>query len=71
MHANGWQFINAKNEWHYFAGGRSLCRKLSVITTGKNTSHGEDNNPDNCVVCKERLATMKNAISKALEAKNN
>lgn len=65
MIATGWQYIKLKDEWHFFAGGRSLCRKVAVIKTGKvKLSDRDDNDPDNCDKCKNRLAEIKEAQSK-------
>lgn len=68
MIATGWIYIKLKDQWHFFAGGRSLCRKFTVVKTGKNKlTDRDDNDPENCADCKERLQTIREAqIKKTL-----
>ena len=56
---SGWWWPSNSRKAHYICGGagRSLCCKWG--TFGQVTvQEGNDDSPDNCAVCKRRLAAM-------------
>lgn len=47
----GWSFlINYPKRWHYFRGGRSLCRRYMAFSL-PHMEQGNDDSPDNCKAC--------------------
>lgn len=55
----GWKGLANASKWHYFdVAGRSLCgRWLTMSRAGLET--GNDDSPDNCLVCRRKLAKLK------------
>lgn len=46
----GWTWLMNSTKWHYFRGGRSLCRRYMVL--GRPEFEGDSpNSPDNCRTC--------------------
>ncbi len=54
----GWKGLSNSKKWHYFIGGRSLCRKWMIMTT-LGLEQGNDDSNDNCAACRRSLAAMK------------
>jgi len=45
-------------KWHYFVDRQSLCGKWAVFSDD-DLETGSDDSPDNCAVCKRKLAKSK------------
>ena len=76
MFKEGWTWLLNAKKWHYFVDGRALCGKWMLFSTPE-LEQGNDNSPDNCVVCQKKLTIRKNKMSKetleylkSLEGKN-
>jgi hypothetical protein len=54
----GWTWLYNSTKWHYFRNNRSLCGKWALWAVGE-LEQGNDNSPDNCVVCRRKLAKEK------------
>ena len=55
----GWARVDYSRKWHYFVDGRSLCRSYGVFDK-VSLEQGNDNSPDNCAICKRKLAKRGN-----------
>jgi hypothetical protein len=49
----GWTYLYNSPKWHYFRGGRSLCKRW--MTFGSEFEQGMDKSPDNCKGCMTAL----------------
>lgn len=57
----GWKhLLNARN-WHYFRDGRSLCGRWGTFSD-EGLELGNDNSPDNCKKCREKLLKLKKML---------
>ena len=45
----GWTYLYNSPKWHYFRGGRALCKRW--MTFGNDFEQGNDTSPDNCKGC--------------------
>ena len=51
----GWKKLWNAAKWHYFNGeGGSLCGRW--MTFGREFEQGNNDSPDNCALCRKRLA---------------
>jgi len=50
----GWQKPWNARKWHYFVDGESLCGRW-LLLGWKEWLTGNDDSPDNCKKCRERL----------------
>jgi hypothetical protein len=50
----GWTYLLNAPKWHYFVGGRSLCRRWALFSTTALES-GNDDSTDNCKSCRVEL----------------
>jgi len=64
----GWTYLFNSPKWHYFRGGRSLCKRW--MTFGSEFEQGNDKSPDNCKGCMTALEKERaKAASKQLKTK--
>ena len=54
----GWGACKNTPKWHYFIGGRSLCRRFMKLSNYC-LEQGNDNSPDNCKECQKKLFKLK------------
>ena len=50
----GWKYLNNSKFWHYFREGTSLCGKWATFSM-EGCEQGNNDSPDNCKKCKEKL----------------
>ena len=55
----GWTWLYNSKKWHYFRDGRSLCGKWGRFGSPDTLEQGKDDSPDNCAVCRKKLAKEK------------
>lgn len=53
--SEGWKPLSNAKLWHYFRDGKSLCGKWMTLSM-RDVEQGNDNSPDNCKACKDKLA---------------
>ena len=61
----GWAYLSNSPKWHYFRGGRSLCKRWGYF--GHDEEQGKDDSPDNCLACRKKLAKEKALAGKGGE----
>lgn len=54
----GWSFCSTSAKAHYFVDGRSLCNRWMFLSDPE-LEQGNDNSPDNCVICRKKLLRRK------------
>lgn len=54
----GWTWLVNSRKWHYFINGRSLCGKFLLLVVPE-LEQGNDDSPDNCVICRRELEKRK------------
>jgi hypothetical protein len=57
----GWAYLSNARFWHYFVGGRSLCRRWAIFKIA-GFEVGNDSSPDNCKVCLKILLKNKKNV---------
>ena len=56
----GWGSLLTATKWHYFTvDGRSLCGRWFARLPAFELEQGNDDSPDNCAACRQRLATQR------------
>lgn len=52
----GWTWLMNSKKWHYFVDGESLCKRWMYLGSSLDKlQKGNNDSPDNCVVCKKKL----------------
>ena len=54
----GWTYLTNSPKWHYFVDGRSLCKRFMLFAL-PDLELGNDNSPDNCKACRNKLLKRK------------